>query len=76
MVIGPFITTLKSNYEQSKQFGIWMEGHHATFTGNENLGENSFTVTAHVNGEDAVTNPSEKIVIIMKKLYSQSFLKK
>ena len=43
-----------------KQFGVWMDNHHASVVGNENSGDGSLIVLAHVKGEAASANSSEK----------------
>ena len=43
-----------------KQFGVWMDTHHATIVGNENGDESEFVMLAHVEGEVAPPNTSEK----------------
>jgi len=42
-----------------KQFGIWMDNHHAAIVGSENT-EGPLTVIAHVKGEIISQNSSEK----------------
>lgn len=41
-----------------KQFGVWMDGHHATVVGKANSGE--FAVLGHVKNAGAEPNSSEK----------------
>ena len=43
-----------------KQFGVWMDTHHATIIGKENAESENFTVLAHVKGEQTTSNSSEK----------------
>ena len=43
-----------------KQFGVWMDTHHATIIGKENAEAENFTVLAHVKGEETTANSSEK----------------
>ena len=42
-----------------KQFGVWMDNHNATIVGSEGL-DSSFTVVAHVKGEENSPNSNEK----------------
>ena len=43
-----------------KEFGVWMDSHHATIVGRENITEGEFIVLGHVNNEGASPNSSEK----------------
>ena len=43
-----------------KQFGVWMDTHHATIIGQESADTETFTVLAHVTGEETTSNSSEK----------------
>ena len=43
-----------------KQFGVWMDTHHATIVGKENADAENFTLLAHVKGEGSTSNSSEK----------------
>jgi stalled ribosome rescue protein Dom34 len=43
-----------------KQFGVWMDSHHATVVGKGNLGEGDFVVVGHVDNDGAEPNSSEK----------------
>ena len=43
-----------------KQFGVWMDNHHAAVVGNENTEGGPFMVIAHVNGEIISPNSNEK----------------
>jgi hypothetical protein len=42
-----------------KQFGVWMDAHHATVVGKENVSEGDFIVLGHVNNAGAEGNSSE-----------------
>ncbi len=43
-----------------KQFGVWMDAHHATVVGRGTSGEGDFVVLGHVNNDGASPNSSEK----------------
>ena len=43
-----------------KQFGIWMDNHHAAIVGNDNTEDGPLTVLAHVKGEIISPSSSEK----------------
>ncbi len=42
-----------------KQFGVWMDGHHATVIGKGTLGEENFVVLGHVTNPGAEGNSNE-----------------
>lgn len=42
-----------------KQFGVWMDTHHATVVGKGTLGEDKFVVLGHVTNPGAEGNSSE-----------------
>lgn len=44
----------------SKQFGVWMDTHHATIIGSENGESGKLVIIAHIKGEDTTQNSSEK----------------
>jgi stalled ribosome rescue protein Dom34 len=41
-----------------KQFGVWMDSHHATIVGKSESG--AFSVIGHIKGDEASQNSSEK----------------
>ncbi len=43
-----------------KQFGIWMDNKHATIVGKDGVTEGGLVILAHVTGELAEANTSEK----------------
>jgi hypothetical protein len=47
--------------QNSKQFGVWMDSHHAIIVGKEN-NDGNFAVLAHLKNKDAVNNPDERSV--------------
>ena len=42
-----------------KQFGVWMDNHHATIVGKENVSEGAFIVLGHASNAGAEKNSSE-----------------
>jgi stalled ribosome rescue protein Dom34 len=42
-----------------KQFGVWMDTHHATVVGSENLETGELSVIAHVDGEEPSRHSNE-----------------
>ena len=43
-----------------KEFGVWMDSHHATVVGRENVTEGDFIVLGHIENKGALPNSSEK----------------
>ena len=43
-----------------KQFGVWMDTHHATVVGNENGDTGALKVLAHIEGEEVSPSSSNK----------------
>ncbi len=43
-----------------KQFGVWMDSHHATVVGKEVPESDSMIVISHIKGEDNTPNSNEK----------------
>jgi len=43
-----------------KEFGVWMDSHHATIVGRENVTDGEFVVLGHVENKGALPNSSEK----------------
>ncbi|MFN9339901.1 MAG: hypothetical protein ACK6BZ_10470, partial [Candidatus Kapaibacterium sp.] len=45
--------------KSKKQFGVWMDSHHATIVGKENVDEGEFIVIGHVKNDGAQNNSNE-----------------
>ena len=58
-----------------KQFGVWMDNHHATIVGNENGDSETLSILAHVKGEDNSPNSSEKNANNHEKTLQAKFFK-
>ena len=58
-----------------KQFGVWMDTHHATVVGTENAENGVLTVLAHINGEEVSPGPSNKNENHQKKMLQAKFFK-
>ncbi len=43
-----------------KEFGVWMDTHHAVIVGRENVDEGDFAVLAHVEGEENPPNTEKQ----------------
>jgi hypothetical protein len=46
--------------KSSKQFGVWMDSHHATVLGRKNVTDGGFVVLGHIKNDEPVSNSSEK----------------
>ena len=60
---------------KKKQFGIWMDTHHATVVGRENDNTHDFVVLAHVKNDGAGSNSSENASNNLEKTLVQKFFK-
>ncbi|MEP7165668.1 MAG: hypothetical protein ABI741_13295 [Ferruginibacter sp.] len=58
-----------------KQFGVWMDTHHATVVGNSNTEEGPFVVLAHVKGGEVSGNSNEKNSNNQEKTVQAKFFK-
>ena len=58
-----------------KQFGVWMDTHHATIVGSENAETRALTVLAHITGEEISPSPSNKNENNQKKMLQAKFFK-
>ncbi len=58
-----------------KQFGVWMDTHHATVVGSENAETGTLVVLAHVTGGEISPSPSNKNENNQKKMLQAKFFK-
>jgi Putative methyltransferase len=58
-----------------KQFGVWMDTHHATIVGSENAETGALVVLAHIIGEEISPSPSQKNEHNQKKMLQAKFFK-
>ncbi len=58
-----------------KQFGVWMDTHHATVVGTEIAGTGPLVILAHTKGEDVSPNSNEKNENNHKKMLQAKFFK-
>ena len=58
-----------------KQFGVWMDTHHATVVGSENAETGMLTVLAHVTGEEVSPSSSNKNENNQKKMLQGKYFK-
>jgi stalled ribosome rescue protein Dom34 len=58
-----------------KQFGVWMDTHHATVAGNENAETGALVILTHIKGEEVSPSPSNKNENNQKKMLQAKFFK-
>ncbi len=61
--------------KNKKQFGVWMDSHHATIIGNQENENGEFTLAGHVANEGAGSNSSEKTANNAEKMLLHKFFK-
>lgn len=59
-----------------KQFGVWMDSHHATIVGKKNVDTGEFTVLGNVNNAVASKNSNENAANNQEIAMTQKFFKK
>ena len=60
---------------KQKQFGVWMDNHHATVVGNEVAESGSISVLGHIKSEDNTPNSNEKHSNNYEKTITGKFFK-
>ena len=58
-----------------KQFGVWMDSHHAVIVGSDDSEAGTLAVLAHVNGEEISPSPSNKNENNQKTMLQAKFFK-
>ena len=58
-----------------KQFGVWMDSHHATVVGSDPTESGELVVLAHITGEEVTSSPSNKNENNQKKMLQAKFFK-
>ena len=61
--------------KNKKQFGIWMDSHHATIVGRENTEDTAFTILAHIKNSGQGSNSNENAANNAEKTLQQKFFK-
>ncbi len=61
--------------KNKKQFGVWMDSHHATLIGKADMENGNFAVLAYVENEVAEGKPSEKATNNAERMVLQKFFK-
>ena len=58
-----------------KQFGVWMDTHHATIVGRENIDDGAFIILGHVKNSGADSNSNENAANHQEIALTQKFFK-
>ncbi|MEO6070760.1 MAG: hypothetical protein ABIN57_02800 [Chitinophagaceae bacterium] len=61
--------------KNKKQFGIWMDTHHATIAGRENIDTGDFVILGHVSNSGADSNSNENAANNQEIALTQKFFK-
>lgn len=61
--------------KNKKQFGVWMDSHHATITGRENVEEGDFVILGHVSNSGPSSNSNEHASNNQEIALTQKFFK-
>lgn len=61
--------------KNKKQFGVWMDTHHATIVGREHIDHGDFKVLGHVNNDGAESNSSENAANHQEMALTHKFFK-
>ena len=61
--------------KNKKQFGVWMDSHHATLVGRANPDASDFSVLGHFENPAAESNTSEKSAHHAERTLQQKFFK-
>lgn len=61
--------------KNKKQFGVWMDSHHATIVGREDIDSGDFITLGHVVNSGHDSGPSEKANNNAEKSLQQKFFK-
>lgn len=61
--------------KNKKQFGIWMDSHHATITGRQNIDKGDFVILDHVKNQGPDNNSNENASNHQEMALTQKFFK-
>ncbi|RZJ64495.1 MAG: hypothetical protein EOO50_15335 [Flavobacterium sp.] len=61
--------------KNKKQFGVWMDSHHATIVGKEGFDGDEFTILGHVSNDGPDKNSNENAANNQEKTLTQKFFK-
>lgn len=62
--------------KNKKQFGIWMDSHHATIVGRQHIDNGDFIILDHVTNDGADKNSNENAANHQEITLTQKFFKK
>ena len=60
---------------KKKQFGVWMDSHHATIVGRKNIDNGEFILLGHVKNEDSTTHSNENAANNSERTLLHKFFK-
>jgi hypothetical protein len=58
-----------------KQFGVWMDSHHATIVGRKNIDSGDFILVGHVKNEDITSHSNENAANNSERTLLHKFFK-
>lgn len=61
--------------KNKKQFGVWMDSHHATIIGRENIDTGDFVILGHVKNDGAGSNSNENAANNLERTLTGKFFK-
>ena len=61
--------------KNKKQFGVWMDSHHATIVGRENIDDGDFIILDHVKNDGPDSNSNENAFNNQEITLTQKFFK-
>lgn len=61
--------------KNKKQFGIWMDSHHATIVGREQINTGDFVILAHEKNDSQESNSNENTANNAERTLQQKFFK-
>ena len=61
--------------KNKKQFGVWMDSHHATIAGRKNIDDGAFIILEHVKNSGADNNSNENASNNQEIALTQKFFK-
>ena len=60
---------------KKKQFGVWMDSHHATIVGRKNIDSGEFTLIGHVKNNESTSNSNENAANNSQRTLQHKFFK-
>ncbi len=62
-------------HNSKKQFGVWMDSHHATIVGRKNIDSGEFILLCHVKNEDMKSHSNENAANNSERTLMHKFFK-